>query len=112
MVETSDAVVRAHLQDERDRLREQLTQMDRGTDGDLSFDGGFADTSQVTAERGEIDALASTLTERLGEIEDALVKLEAGSYGRCESCGGQIAPARLEAMPGARLCIDCASRRR
>ena len=50
--------------------------------------------------------------DTLREIEDALSKFDAGTYGRCESCGNQIAEARLEAMPAARLCIDCASHRR
>jgi len=45
------------------------------------------------------------------EVEHALAKFEEGTYGRCENCGQPIAPARLEAKPGARLCINCASRR-
>jgi DnaK suppressor protein len=66
----------------------------------------------VTAERGEVEALSGSLLEALGEVERALSKLETGSYGRCEACGGEIGPARLEAMPAARLCIACASERR
>jgi len=104
-------VLRVQLEEERDRLREQLHALD-SSDGALSFDGGFADSSQVTAERGEIEVLAGTLTETLHEIDDALAKFDDGTYGRCESCEGAIAPDRLEAMPAARLCIDCASRRR
>jgi DnaK suppressor protein len=41
-----------------------------------------------------------------------LGKFAAGTYGLCESCGEPIAEARLEAMPAARLCITCASKRR
>jgi RNA polymerase-binding transcription factor DksA len=44
-------------------------------------------------------------------VELALDKLGAGTYGSCESCGKPIAPARLEAKPAARTCIDCASKR-
>ena len=51
-------------------------------------------------------------TETLAEINDALAKLDAGTYGVCESCQQQISEARLEAMPEARLCITCASQRR
>lgn len=112
MPETSHTLLRGQLQAERDRLRDQLRQMGLGAEGTLSFDGGFADSSQVTAERGELEALAGTLADTLVEIEDALAKLETGSYGSCESCGGDITVARLEAMPAARLCIDCASKRR
>jgi DnaK suppressor protein len=112
MAETTHASLRDQLEDERARLVGQLRQMGRGTEGSLSFDEGFADSGQVTAERGEVDALAGTLLETLQEIEDALSKFEAGTYGQCESCGDPIAEARLEAMPAARLCITCASKRR
>jgi DnaK suppressor protein len=112
MPETTHASLRDQLQDERARLVDQLKDLGRGPGGSLSFDEGFADSGQVTAERGEVDALAGTLLETLQEIEDALEKFDAGTYGQCESCGKPITDARLEAMPAARLCIDCASKRR
>ncbi len=112
MAGTLHATLRDQLQGERERLVDQLRQMGLGPGGKLTFDDGFADSGQVTAERGEVEALAGTLLETLQEIEDALHKFDAGTYGRCESCGNQIAEARLEAMPAARLCINCASRRR
>ena len=65
----------------------------------------------MAAEQGEAEALANSLKETLAEVEQALAKLEDGTYGRCENCGEPIAPARLEAKPGARFCINCASRR-
>ena len=102
---------RAQLERERDDLRRQLEEIGFGDDGGLNYDSNFADSSQVTAERGEAEALAVSLREALSEVEDALGKIEAGTYGRCESCGKAIAPARLEAKPAARLCIDCASKR-
>lgn len=108
MVAPDTSVVRAQLEDERERLRARLRELGPND----SFDEGFADSSQVTAERGELDALAGTLSESLREIEDALAKLDEGTYGLCESCGNEIAPARLEAMPAARLCITCASKSR
>lgn len=101
--------VRTLLEEERTRVRGQLRELHAE---DTSFDEGFADTSQVTAERGEIDALAGSLTETLRDLDDALAKLEAGTYGQCESCGRDIGAARLEAMPAARLCITCASNKR
>ncbi|MDQ1532927.1 MAG: DnaK suppressor protein, partial [Actinomycetota bacterium] len=39
-------------------------------------------------------------------------KLDGADYGLCESCGAPIAEARLQAMPTARMCISCASKRR
>ena len=111
MAEVSPATLRALLEDERARLREQLDQMGYGPKG-LDYDEGFADSGQVTAERGEVEAVAGSLLETLGEIEHALDKFDAGSYGICENCGKPISEPRLEAKPAARYCIDCASSRR
>lgn len=97
------------LETERAALRAKLAELGFGDGGGLSYDPNFADSSQVTAERGEAEALAVSLREALAEVERALDKLAKGSYGACESCGQPIAPARLEAMPTARFCINCAS---
>jgi RNA polymerase-binding transcription factor DksA len=112
MADTTHSALRAQLEDERGRLASQLEHMGlHGAQG-LSFDEGFADSGQVTAERGEVEALAGTLLETMRDIVDALAKFDAGTYGVCENCGEQIPEARLEAMPAARLCISCASSRR
>jgi DnaK suppressor protein len=97
---------RALLEAERDALRAELAEL-----GGLNYDANFADTSQVTAERGETEALSNTLRETLEDVEHALAKLDDGSYGKCETCGEEIAAARLEAMPAARYCITHASSR-
>jgi len=112
MTEASQQLLHDQLQDERDRVREQLAQLGRGDATGLDFDENFADSGQVTAERGEVEALSGQLRETLQEIEDALAKFDAGTYGECESCHQRISEARLEAMPAARLCISCASQRR
>lgn len=112
MAETLHATLRDQLQEERGRLVDQLSQMGHGPNGSLTFDDGFADSGQVTAERGEVDAVAGSLLETLQEIDDALRKINDGTYGNCESCASPIAEPRLEAMPAARLCITCASKRR
>lgn len=109
MADVTHASLRAHLKEERTRIREQLAQYGYGDASSLSFDEGFADSGQVTAERGEVEALVGSLAETLKEVEDALAKFEDGSYGKCERCGNDIPAPRLEAKPAARLCIDCAS---
>jgi DnaK suppressor protein len=43
----------------------------------------------------------------IAKIEEALGRIDAGTFGRCESCGGRISPARLKARPVTTLCIDC-----
>jgi DnaK suppressor protein len=47
---------------------------------------------------------------KLDEIEDAAVRLEAGTFGLCERCARAIALARLRAMPETRYCLDCQQR--
>jgi RNA polymerase-binding transcription factor DksA len=105
------ADLRAALDEERAQLRHQLADLGFGDEGSLAYDQNFADSSQVTAERGEAEALANSLKETLSEVEHALAKIDSSTYGICENCGQPIAPARLEAKPAARLCINCASRR-
>jgi RNA polymerase-binding protein DksA len=109
MSESTHASLRAQLVAERDRVHGQLAEI--GVELG-SYDEGFADSGQVTAERGEVEALVGTLRDTLNDIDAALAKFDAGTYGICESCGQPIAEARLEAMPAARLCITCASKRR
>ncbi|MBW3536312.1 MAG: TraR/DksA C4-type zinc finger protein [Actinobacteria bacterium] len=102
--------LRALLEQERDDLKTQLAELGFGDGGaGLTYDSNFADTSQVTAERGEAEALATTLKETLVEVEHALEKFDKGDFGKCEKCGKQIAEARLEAMPASRFCIECAA---
>ena len=70
-----------------------------------AHDNHLADTATVTLDR-EIDY---TLEENSGrllvEIDAALGRIEAGTYGTCVTCGGEIAAERLDAYPWASLCI-------
>jgi len=102
---------RSLLQSEQEQLRGELTELgfDDGRTG-LDYDANFADTSQVTAERGEAEALAGKLKDALEEVAAAIARLDGGTYGSCEACGVAINPARLEAMPASRFCIDHANR--
>ena len=102
--------LRALLEEERDSLRHQLNELGYGSES-LVYDSNFADSSQVTAERGETEALAKNLLETLAEVEHALEKFASSTYGPCESCGRPLSSARLEAKPAARFCIDGASKR-
>jgi DnaK suppressor protein len=97
--------LRASLEEERDQLREQLSDL-----GAVDYDENFADSGQVAAEQGENRTLIVQLGEALTEVERALGKLDTGGYGRCEKCGREIGEARLEAMPATRYCIDDAGR--
>lgn len=55
-----------------------------------------------------IDALEEEAEEELGQVLHALERIEEGEGELCERCGEPIAPQRLEAIPYATLCVDCA----
>jgi len=103
---TALASLRAQLEDERASLQHQLADLQAAGDKSLSFDENFADSGQVAAEQGESRLLAASLSDQLREVQRALGKLEAGTYGKCETCAEEIAEARLEAMPATRYCIN------
>ena len=103
--QTALDTLRAQLEQERSSLRQQLSDLGAG-DTALSFDENFADSGQVAAEQGENRMLVASLSDQLRDVERALAKFDRGEYGKCETCGKEIADARLEAMPAARYCID------
>jgi len=52
-------------------------------------------------------ALEKQIRDQLTDVETALGKFEQKTYGKCEACGQPIDPARLEALPQAKLCLSC-----
>jgi DnaK suppressor protein len=100
MADPVESTVRASLEEEREQLLEQLREPDE------AFDENFADSGQVAAEQGEAQALAASLRDQLDAVEQALTKLDEGTYGLCERCQKPIPEARLEAVPASRFCIE------
>lgn len=69
------------------------------------------DPEGVTAfDRAQTRALIESTIARLLDLDDAEVRLVAGTYGTCERCGEPIGEERLEARPTAKTCVGCASR--
>jgi len=65
----------------------------------------------IATEQSELRSqMASFESRELAQIEAALTKIQAGSYGRCETCEKSISPLRLKALPYATECIGCARR--
>jgi DnaK suppressor protein len=54
-------------------------------------------------------SLLGSEKDALDQIDGALKRIEDGSYGECEACGGKIPKSRLDAIPSAALCVRCAS---
>ncbi|MGH9077402.1 MAG: TraR/DksA family transcriptional regulator [Acidimicrobiales bacterium] len=77
--------------------------------GDVQFDeeGGEGGTSNVDRELDLV--LSAQARAAVDEIDRALAKLDAGTYGSCENCGREIPQARLQALPHAALCVSCKS---
>jgi DnaK suppressor protein len=77
--------------------------------GDIQFDeeSGEGDTLNVERERDLV--LSAQARAAVDEIDRALAKMDAGTYGVCERCGNPIPKARLKALPYASLCVACKS---
>lgn len=112
LLEEDLQVAQKKLREEEAIVLAELADLGFTADGkvDIHLDEGFADAAQTTSERARVLSLAEGLQQRLESVQAALVRIEKGTYGRCESCGKDIAPERLEAIPAARLCISCKSK--
>jgi RNA polymerase-binding protein DksA len=67
----------------------------------------MADDANETAEQETMLTLRSTAERQLAHVNEALERIEDGSYGTCSNCGKPINPARLDALPFSTLCINC-----
>jgi DnaK suppressor protein len=95
----------AELRERIDRVRADL----RRADDPLPADSTEA---AVRLENDEVlQAIETTATAELGHIDHALASLDAGTFGRCESCGKRIQAARLAVLLYAVRCLECETRR-
>jgi RNA polymerase-binding transcription factor DksA len=79
-----------------------------GADLGATDDEHDPEGATLAFEREQISALIKQASERLVGLDTALARVDAGSYGRCASCGGAIAEGRLAARPDTTTCVDCA----
>jgi DnaK suppressor protein len=96
--------IRTHLEHERVSIERQLAQQSLG---EVDVDEGFADSAQATAERSELIAVEEQHESLHKEIVAALARIDAGTYGECQSCGTEIPAERLDAVPTTDLCVTC-----
>ena len=114
MTKTDFTLHRERLIALRARLRDDTTQME---DNALNKDHDKTTTMPThMAELGSGNfaqeltlSLLGSENDTLDQIEAAIERIEDGSYGRCEECGRKIPKPRLEAVPYAALCVQCAS---
>lgn len=107
--------LRAQLEREREQQLAQLEEFGADPYGESVRDlggteEGFADSAQVAEQRSEALAHIEQARNRLYQVDEALERMEEGTYGICVDCGEEINPARLEARPLSIRCVDCASK--
>ena len=90
--------------------RDNLNRSQRDSSGDLSgYSYHMADVGTDTFGREVELTIASAGSETMKLIDEALERIEDGTYGKCQMCGCQVDMKRLEAVPYAHLCISCQS---
>ncbi|MFY9823143.1 MAG: TraR/DksA family transcriptional regulator [Thermoanaerobaculia bacterium] len=100
--------LRKRLQNQRDEILDMYKQDLRA--GQESADDGtedIVDRANNAYNRELMFSLSDTERTTLLQIENALLRMDEGTYGRCSNCGQTINILRLEAVPWARFCIDC-----
>lgn len=110
-----DASLRDRIAGDRDALARQVGSLE------AQF-AGFVESAELVAtddehdpeghtiafERQQVAALLRDARVKLAALDEALERLDHGTYGRCATCGRPIDPERLEAVPGTVHCISCA----
>lgn len=96
------------LLEEKKKILNHLQNLsDTAEEEEITASGDSVDIASLEINQANITKIGKRETYLLKKIDLALEKIENGTYGECESCGEQIAVARLMARPVAQLCIDC-----
>lgn len=111
---------RRRLEDERLRLEEVVRDIEAEreevrlteTSSDRSPDPNTAEGGSLAFEMEKELSILENTRDILSKVQDALVRIEDGTYGMCDVCGQAIPVARLEALPYTKMCVTCASARR
>lgn len=101
-------------------IREELEEMRAELDMQIEEEKENVRAESANPDRTELahsydfgqrkSALLDRLEEQHNLVDEALQRLDEGTYGQCTNCGQEIAPGRLKAMPQASLCIECQER--
>ena len=104
--------LRAKLERDKAQVLEriELLKADSDNAGDSREGSPFGKREEEATEAFELEkrlAMERRLRDSLAELSHALSKFDAGTYGKCEQCGNEIEPDRLNARPQASLCMRC-----
>ena len=109
---------RKRLEEEKKRLEEVVADYERDLEearltessSDRSPDPGNAEASSMKLEYAKELSIEQNTLDLLSKANRALERVDAGTYGLCESCGQAIPVERLDVLPYSTLCVECASR--
>ena len=103
MIERREELLRDvhHLEDE---LRDLSIEQDAEGGGAGNH---FADDGSSLGEQERISTVGGNFREQIVQIDQALERIDGGTYGKCQRCGQQIPEERLEALPFTAYCIQC-----
>ncbi|MDH3198687.1 MAG: TraR/DksA family transcriptional regulator [Candidatus Krumholzibacteria bacterium] len=91
-------------------IEEEIHDLAASQTGGQSYSNHMADIGSEAIEQEQAFMHASQGTDYLIALEEAMKRIEKGTYGTCEECGDKIPQRRLEAFPAAKLCIRCKSK--
>jgi len=101
------------LVEERNRIIEDLISDNEEFNSlDQTESGDLVDQAYKYHEKEFLINLSSNEQKKLKSIEEALLKIDAGTYGKCVDCGGEIDENRLEALPYADTCVSCKNKQK
>jgi DnaK suppressor protein len=116
MAQYDEEAIRSRLEAERSRIKQEIYRQIQGDESALPTDslldtGGMstepADDADALADNERMRILVNNAQSMIEQINIALDRLDAGTYGICTNCSKPIDPRRLGALPYVTLCIDC-----
>ena len=106
--ETPEHSVLHALKTEYQRIKDEIRHHEALTQDHSETSNDIGDEASEVFEQTKNLALKRHLEKMLQQIEAAIRRIEAGTYGFCERCGELINPERLQALPSATMCMGCA----
>lgn len=107
-MDTTQDDLQVQLQRERDSILSELAAISEQAHYPVGYGNHNADDASVVSDQATNVALQKNAERLLAMVEEALERLDAGTYGLCKQCHEPIDPARIKAIPYADLCLYCA----
>ena len=94
-----------NLEEAKTSLEEEISKLE--TPADMGDFPGEDDNTDESEQSYNQRSAAASLRGELDDVESALIKMDKGNYGKCESCGEEIEEEVLDISPDARFCREC-----